>query len=104
MKYERLQYHIGLLARILPGVVIVGCTKINGRKNKSCLGQVFNFKIGCFYYERNFMAYTRPRLEMKTQLGNTKGGKYHCTVDLLFDLFVLVCFANKNKNCHLSNS
>jgi len=29
--------------------------------------------------------------------GNTKGGKYHCTVDLLFDWFGLVCFANKNK-------
>jgi len=30
--------------------------------------------------------------------GNTKGGKYHCTVDLLFDWFGFVCFANKNKN------
>ncbi len=25
-------------------------------------------------------------------------GKYHCTVDLLFDWFGLVCFANKNKH------
>jgi hypothetical protein len=33
-----------------------------------------------------------------------KRGKYHCTVDLLFDLFGLVCFANKNKNCQLSYS
>jgi hypothetical protein len=24
-------------------------------------------------------------------------GKYHCTVDLLFDWFGLVCFANRNK-------
>jgi hypothetical protein len=24
-------------------------------------------------------------------------GKYHCTVDLLFDWSGLVCFANKNK-------
>jgi hypothetical protein len=31
--------------------------------------------------------------------GNTKGGKYQCTIDLLFDWFGLVCFANKNKNC-----
>ncbi len=30
--------------------------------------------------------------------------KYHCTVDLLFDLFGLVCFANKNKNFQLSHS
>ncbi len=26
----------------------------------------------------------------------------HCTVNLLFDLFGLVCLANKNKNCQLS--
>jgi hypothetical protein len=31
-------------------------------------------------------------------------GEYHCTVDLLFDWFGLVCFANKNKNCQLSYS
>jgi hypothetical protein len=29
-------------------------------------------------------------------------GKYHCTVDLLFDWFGLVCFANKHKNCRKS--
>ncbi len=27
--------------------------------------------------------------------------KYHCTVDLLFDWFGFVCFANKNRNCQL---
>jgi hypothetical protein len=31
-------------------------------------------------------------------------GKYHCTVDLLFDWFGLVCFANKKKNCQLPYS
>jgi len=31
-------------------------------------------------------------------------GKSHCTIDLLFDWFGLVCFANKNKNCQLSYS
>jgi hypothetical protein len=31
-------------------------------------------------------------------------GKYHCTVDLLFDWFGLGCFAIKNKNCQLSYS
>ncbi len=35
--------------------------------------------------------------------GNTKGG-LHCTIDLLFDWFGLICFANKNKNCQLSYS
>jgi hypothetical protein len=39
-----------------------------------------------------------------TFTGNTKGGKYHCTIDLLFDWFGLACFANKNKNCQLSYS
>ncbi len=40
-------------------------------------------------------------------LGQTrecKRGKYHCTVDLLFDWFGLACFANKNKNCQYSYS
>ncbi len=36
--------------------------------------------------------------------GNIKGGKYHYTIDLLFDWFGLVCFANKNQNCQLSYS
>ena len=40
----------------------------------------------------------------KTQTREYQRGKYHCTVDLLFDWFGLVCFANKNKNCHLSYS
>ncbi len=31
-------------------------------------------------------------------------GKYHCTIDLLFDWFGLVCFANKNKKIQLSQS
>ncbi len=31
-------------------------------------------------------------------------GKYHCTIDLLFDWFGLVSFANKNKKCQLSYS
>ncbi len=38
------------------------------------------------------------------QPGNTEGGKYQCAVDLLFDWFGLVCFANKNKNFQLSFS
>jgi hypothetical protein len=36
------------------------------------------------------------------KVGNTKGGKYHCTIDVLFDWFGLFCFANKNKNYQLS--
>ncbi len=43
----------------------------------------------------------------KTFQGQTREylrGKYHCTVDLLLGWFGIVCFANKNKNCHLSYS
>ncbi len=38
--------------------------------------------------------------------GNTKGGKYHCTIDLLLDWFGLVCFANEKKivSCHTADS
>jgi hypothetical protein len=39
--------------------------------------------------------------------GNTKGkGKYHCTVDLLFDWLGLVCFQIKTKivSCHTAES
>ncbi len=32
------------------------------------------------------------------------GGKFHCTIYLLFDWFGLVCFANKSKNIQLSCS
>ncbi len=33
-------------------------------------------------------------------------GMYHCTIDLLFDWFELVCLANKTKfvSCHKTNS
>ncbi len=31
-------------------------------------------------------------------------GMYQCTIDLLFDWFGLVCFANKNKSCQFSYS
>ncbi len=32
-----------------------------------------------------------------TEIREYKKGKYHCTIDLLFDWFGLACFANKNK-------
>ncbi len=47
---------------------------------------------------------TQPELLLGFLPGNPKRGKYHCTVDLLFDLFGLVCFANFNKNCKLPYS
>jgi len=35
----------------------------------------------------------------KYQTREYKRGEYDCVVDLLFDWFGLVCFANRNKNC-----
>jgi len=42
--------------------------------------------------------YTKYDLYDLVRPGNTKG-EVSCTDDLLFDLFGLVCYANKNKNC-----
>jgi hypothetical protein len=37
--------------------------------------------------------------------GEYSRGKYHCTIDLLFDWFGLVCFANKKiVSCHRADS
>ena len=47
---------------------------------------------------------SRPTVATGTGRENGDRGKYRCTVDLLFDLFGLVCFANKNKNCQMSYS
>ncbi len=35
--------------------------------------------------------------------GNTKGGKYHCTVDLLFDWFEISCMTTDNFCFNLQN-
>jgi hypothetical protein len=35
--------------------------------------------------------------------GNTKGGKYHCTVDLLFDWFGISCITSDNFCFYLQN-
>jgi hypothetical protein len=60
------------------------------------------------FRELDFLGYARRvkigPMDSSVAPGNTKGGKYYCTIDLLFDWFGLVCFANKNKNCQLSYS
>jgi hypothetical protein len=39
-----------------------------GLEPKSCLGQVFSFKLACFYYVHNSRAtQARPHLELKTK-------------------------------------
>jgi hypothetical protein len=35
--------------------------------------------------------------------GNTKGGKYHCTIDLLFDWFGISCMTTDNFCFYLQN-
>ena len=35
--------------------------------------------------------------------GNTKGGKYHCTIDLLFDWFGIGCMTSDNFCFYLQN-
>jgi hypothetical protein len=35
--------------------------------------------------------------------GNTKGGKYHCTFDLLFDWFGISCMTTDNCCLYLQN-
>jgi hypothetical protein len=35
--------------------------------------------------------------------GNTKGEKYHCTIDLLFDWFGIICITTYNFYFYLQN-
>ncbi len=53
----------------MPLLPDAGSAKANGRemKMKSCLGQVFNFKLGCFVMcTIAWPIQTRPSLEWKT--------------------------------------
>ncbi len=81
--------------------------KANGRERKSCLGRVFNFKLGCFVMcTITWLIQARPSLELKTwprfppvsiSLSmEYKKGKYHCTIDLLFDWFGISCMTTDN--------
>jgi hypothetical protein len=46
-----------------------GRAKANGREPKSCLGRVFNFKLGCFdMWSIAWYRQGRPDLELKTWL------------------------------------
>ncbi len=53
--------------------IYVGSAKANGRDPNSCLGRVFNFKLGCFTKCAQFMAYTNTtdfRLENSAQVSS----------------------------------
>jgi hypothetical protein len=58
--------------------------------------QLFTNKFNQKLFTKDINQFVRSREYLR--------GKYHCTIDLLFDWFGLTCFANKNKNCHLSYS
>jgi len=47
---------------------------------------------------------TNRNIEEKKENIGPGNAKDYCTIDLLFDWFGLVCFANKNKNYLLSYS
>jgi hypothetical protein len=70
--------------------------KVSGKTSVLILGQ------GCraFYLRSSVSRIGQTLLTISNSLletGNTKGGKYPCTIDLLFDWFGLVCFANKKQ-------
>ncbi len=58
-------------------------------------------KLECFFLESARFG-TKSSEVQERLVQEILKGKYHCTIDLLFDWFGLVCFANKNKNCQLS--
>jgi hypothetical protein len=62
------------------------------------LSNSFSLDIYDIYYTLN----TLEVFDIMLNQGILKGEV--CTIDLLFDLFGLTCFANKNKNCQLSCS
>ncbi len=78
------------------------------------LGRVFNSRCGrtCLCCAITFVTKTaelkvensaQTTFRLSHQPGNTKGGKYHCTVDLLFDWFGISCMTTDNYCFYLQN-
>ncbi len=62
--------------------VLEGSTKANGREPKSCLGRIFNFKLGCLGSECNCMAYPSTptsRVENSAQVSSCQFTFVHGT-------------------------
>jgi hypothetical protein len=61
----------------------------------------------CLYSSLTNSHHTRvketTRFKMLLEPGNTKGGKYQCTVDLLFDRFGISCMTTDNFCFYLQN-
>jgi hypothetical protein len=49
-----------------------------------------------FYCLVSFKTFLVAAVFLKVEAGNTKGGKYHCTFDLLFDWFGISCMTTDN--------
>ncbi len=65
----------------------------NGREPESCLGWVFNFKLGCFnLQQRKCTACTRPYLKLKNQAR-------FCPVSWSCPWLVSFTFSAKSYNC-----
>jgi hypothetical protein len=85
---------------------------ISQRKGQSIKDEPKKFLLANYWRAKHESKWVNVLLKntsisLKYKQGSNQGilkGKYHCTADLLFDWFGLVCFANKNKNCQLSYS
>ncbi len=55
------------------------------------------------FHLKNFTHGNAALITAWPQTGNTKGGKYHCTVDLLFDWFGIICMTTDNFCFYLQN-
>jgi hypothetical protein len=61
-------------------------------------------KLKFLWLEENPAAMVLPGTEpLYIMARNTKGGKYHCTIDLLFDWFGISCMTTDNFCFHLQN-
>jgi hypothetical protein len=112
--------YIGHLCRRTAVLSCYRCRKTLVLKNKQQINIYYNFNHqmsiskskfwssnNCLHFSKcivplDFESLARIELEVRYRIANEliQGilkGKYHCTVDLLFDWLGLVCFANKKK-------
>ncbi len=86
--------------------LVVNVTSVSGRCKKCWQikwAHLFSWHA-CLVSPPTCLASPRALFVSATTSREYLRGKYHRTIDLLFDLFGLACFANKNKNCQLSYS
>jgi hypothetical protein len=88
-----------LLFNFLGQIVSRQCAKLEHCLSDIYISEVFGESRQDFPGLFCFLLLPLPREETRVKPGLLK---YHCAIDILFDWFGLVCFANKNKNCQLS--